>query len=58
VTGLEAAEERERDLSRRRRQLERETAALAVANKVAEEKEKECGNIEGKKVIIHSNTEE
>jgi hypothetical protein len=41
MTGLEAAEERERDLSRQRRHQEREAAALATVDKAVEEKGKE-----------------
>ena len=39
MTGLEAAEERERDISRQRRREEREAAALAVAEREIEERE-------------------
>jgi hypothetical protein len=41
MTGLEAAEERDRDLSRQRRQKEREATTLAVADRAMGKKEKE-----------------
>ena len=41
MTGLEIAEERERDASRQRRKDEREAAALAAAEKEMDEREEE-----------------
>jgi hypothetical protein len=41
ITGLEIAEERERDASRQRRRNERSAAALAVPNRLADAQEKE-----------------